>query len=171
MKQGVQSGQNPFIFSLREDLDNVPSTAQNSVTNLHGGFAMDTRQGFGQIYYGIPGSGLVRIDADLERQSIIQLPDQLNNLNFHSTKIGEFDGKQRLFLVANDNEMVVVLSLGTVTFSDKVDAYGNTDIKEARRLVDICLENGLNMFDSANSYSGVLPKRSWGRRSKVAATT
>lgn len=31
---------------------------------------------------------------------------------------------------------------------------GQTDVAEATRLVDICLEAGLNMFDSADIYSG-----------------
>jgi aryl-alcohol dehydrogenase-like predicted oxidoreductase len=32
-------------------------------------------------------------------------------------------------------------------------AWGGSDAKEARRLIDICLEAGLNMFDSADVYS------------------
>ena len=50
---------------------------------------------------------------------------------------------------------VPVLSLGTGTFGGKgmLKAWGASDVKEARRLVDICLEAGLNMFDSADVYS------------------
>lgn len=51
---------------------------------------------------------------------------------------------------------VPVLSLGTGTFGGKGDffgAWGTTDVAEARRLVDICLDAGLNMFDSADVYS------------------
>lgn len=60
---------------------------------------------------------IMRIDADLQRQEIIALPDKLKPLNFHSTTIGEFDGKRRLFLPANNDEQVVVLTLdGTVDF-------------------------------------------------------
>ena len=32
-------------------------------------------------------------------------------------------------------------------------AWGNTDVAEARRLVDICLEAGVNLFDTADVYS------------------
>ena len=52
---------------------------------------------------------------------------------------------------------VPVLSFGTGTFGGKgklFGAWGNTDIAEARRLVDICLESGLNLFDTADIYSG-----------------
>lgn len=51
---------------------------------------------------------------------------------------------------------VPVLSLGTGTFGGQGDffkAWGQTDVAEARRLIDICLEAGLNMFDSADIYS------------------
>ncbi len=48
---------------------------------------------------------------------------------------------------------VPVLSLGTATFgggNDFFRAWGNTNADGARRLVDICLDNGLTMFDSAD---------------------
>ena len=50
---------------------------------------------------------------------------------------------------------VPALSLGTGTFGGKgmLKAWGASDVKEARRLIDICLEAGLNMFDSADVYS------------------
>jgi aryl-alcohol dehydrogenase-like predicted oxidoreductase len=75
--------------------------------------------------------------------------------------------------------MVPVLSLGTGTFGGKGEffkAFGTTDIAEATRLVDICLEAGLNMFDSADIYSAgaaeeVLGGAIAGRREKVIIST
>ncbi len=52
---------------------------------------------------------------------------------------------------------VPVLSFGAGTFGGSgplFGAWGNTDDKEARRLVDICLEAGVNLFDTADVYSG-----------------
>lgn len=49
------------------------------------------------------------------------------------------------------------LSFGTGTFGGKGEffaAWGSTDVAEARRLVDICMDAGLTMFDSADIYSG-----------------
>ncbi|MCH4825408.1 aldo/keto reductase [Planococcus halocryophilus] len=45
--------------------------------------------------------------------------------------------------------------LGTVPFSgtNGFDAAGNIDEKTARRMVDMSLEAGINMFDTANLYS------------------
>jgi len=52
---------------------------------------------------------------------------------------------------------VPALSFGTGTFAGRGDffgAWGSTDVAEARRLIDICLDAGLNMFDTADVYSG-----------------
>ena len=110
MASNKTSGQEPFAFTHRPDLGNLPSAAREQEVNLHGAFAVDTQHG-DQIYYGMPDCGIMRVDADLKKQDIISLPNDLKPLNFHSTKIGEFDGKRRLILPANDNEAVVVLTM------------------------------------------------------------
>lgn len=74
---------------------------------------------------------------------------------------------------------VPVLSLGTGTFGGKgalFSSWGQTDVKEATRLVDISLEAGLNMFDSADVYSGgaaeeILGAAIKGRRDQVIIST
>ena len=73
---------------------------------------------------------------------------------------------------------VPALTFGTGTFSGQggLAAWGATDAKDATRLVDICLENGLTMFDSADIYSGggseeVLGAAIKGRREKVLIST
>ena len=74
---------------------------------------------------------------------------------------------------------VPVLSLGTGTFGGKGEffqAWGSTDVPEATRLVDICLEAGLNMFDTADVYSQgaseeILGKAIAGRRKDVIVAT
>ena len=111
------SGQGAFVFTNRADLSTLPAAAWSYEVDLHGGFAVDTRSDYGQIYYGMPGCGLMRIDADLCTQDVIKLPDTLRSLNFHSAKLGQFDGNWRLILPANGHEMVVVLTLeGEIDF-------------------------------------------------------
>ena len=51
---------------------------------------------------------------------------------------------------------VPVLSLGTGTFGGQGEffkAWGSTDVAQARSLIDICLDAGVTMFDSADIYS------------------
>ncbi|HEY8900963.1 MAG TPA: aldo/keto reductase [Chthoniobacterales bacterium] len=74
---------------------------------------------------------------------------------------------------------VPVLSLGTGTFGGGTEffkTWGSTGPEEATRLVDICLEAGLNMFDSADIYSAgqseeVLGAAIKGRRDAVMIST
>lgn len=74
---------------------------------------------------------------------------------------------------------VPVLSLGTGTFGGGTDffkAWGQSGVKEATKLVNICLEAGVNMFDSADVYSKglaeeILGKAIKGRRDKVLIST
>ncbi len=74
---------------------------------------------------------------------------------------------------------IPVLSFGTGTFGgggDFFKAWGSTDVPEATRLVDICLDAGANMFDTADVYSGglseeILGKAIAGRREKVLIGT
>ncbi len=74
---------------------------------------------------------------------------------------------------------VPALSLGTATFSggnEFFKAWGSTGADEASRLVDMCLEAGLNFFDSAGIYSDgiaeeVLGKAIAGKRDKVLIST
>src|SRR3954453_2796915 len=51
---------------------------------------------------------------------------------------------------------VPALSFGPGTFGgggELFKAWGETDVAEATRLVDICLDAGLTMFDTADVYS------------------
>jgi aryl-alcohol dehydrogenase-like predicted oxidoreductase len=74
---------------------------------------------------------------------------------------------------------VPVLTFGTGTFGGKGElfkAWGSSDVAEATRLVDICLDAGLNMFDSADVYSGgaaeeILGAAIAGRRDQVLIST
>src|ERR1700761_6380398 len=81
-------------------------------------------------------------------------------------------------LLGRSGFSVPVLTLGTGTFGTKgpLQAWGHTDEKAATRLVDICLEHGLTMFDSADIYSNgaaeeVLGAAIKGRRDKVLIST
>jgi aryl-alcohol dehydrogenase-like predicted oxidoreductase len=74
---------------------------------------------------------------------------------------------------------VPVLSLGTGTFGGGTEffkAWGQTDVAEAARLVDVCLDAGVSMFDSADIYSNgmaeeILGQAIKGRRDKVLIST
>jgi len=74
---------------------------------------------------------------------------------------------------------VPVLSFGTGTFGGGTEffkAWGTSDVAEATRLVDVCLDAGVNLFDTADIYSDglsetILGKAIAGRRDKVLIAT
>ena len=74
---------------------------------------------------------------------------------------------------------VSVLSFGTGTFGGQgplFSAWGKSGVDEARRLVDICLDAGVNLFDTADVYSNgsseeILGKAIKGRRDRVLIST
>lgn len=74
---------------------------------------------------------------------------------------------------------VPVLSFGTGTFGGGTEffkAWGSSDVAEATRLVDICLDEGVNLFDTADIYSNglsetILGKAIAGKRDRVLVAT
>jgi aryl-alcohol dehydrogenase-like predicted oxidoreductase len=82
-------------------------------------------------------------------------------------------------LLGRSGFKVPALTFGTGTFGGKGDffkAWGDTDAKEAARLIDICLDAGVTMFDSADVYSEgaseeVLGAAIKGRRNQVLIST
>ncbi|MBF6357551.1 aldo/keto reductase [Nocardia higoensis] len=74
---------------------------------------------------------------------------------------------------------VPALSFGAGTFGGRGElfgAWGDVDVKQAKRMVDICLEAGLTMFDTADVYSDgaseeVLGAAVAGRRDRLLIST
>ncbi len=74
---------------------------------------------------------------------------------------------------------VPALSYGTGTFgggNEFFKAWGASDVAEATRLVDICLDAGVNLFDTADVYSDglsetILGKAIAGKRERVLIST
>jgi aryl-alcohol dehydrogenase-like predicted oxidoreductase len=74
---------------------------------------------------------------------------------------------------------VPVLSFGAGTFGGQgplFSAWGNSGIAEARQLIDICLDAGVNLFDTADVYSNgaseeVLGAAVKGRRDRIMIST
>ncbi len=74
---------------------------------------------------------------------------------------------------------VSVLSFGTMTFSDGTGRFasvGNTQGETAKHLIDLCIESGVTLFDTADVYSAgqseeILGQALGGRRRDVLVAT
>lgn len=81
--------------------------------------------------------------------------------------------------LGNSGLKVPALGFGAGTFGGKgplFSAWGNTDIEEAKRLIDICLDAGVNLFDTADVYSdgaseSILGAALKGRRERAIIST
>lgn len=82
-------------------------------------------------------------------------------------------------LLGRSGFKVPVLGLGAGTFGGKgplFSAWGDTDVAQARRMIELCLEVGLNLFDTADVYSDgasedILGQALQGRRDQVILST
>lgn len=74
---------------------------------------------------------------------------------------------------------VSTLAFGAGTFGGSGEffkAWGDTNVEEAKRIVDICLDAGINLFDTADIYSygaseEILGKAIEGKRNKLLIST
>jgi aryl-alcohol dehydrogenase-like predicted oxidoreductase len=81
--------------------------------------------------------------------------------------------------LGNSGLFVPLLSFGTGTFGGEgalFSTWGNIDVNEARRMIDICLDAGVTMFDSADGYSNgaaesILGEALAGRRDRALIST
>lgn len=81
--------------------------------------------------------------------------------------------------LGNSGFKVPALGFGAGTFGGKgplFSAWGHTDIEEAKRLIDICLDAGANLFDTADVYSDgasetILGAALKGRRERAIVST
>lgn len=81
--------------------------------------------------------------------------------------------------LGNSGLLVSELSFGTATFgggNEFFKAWGATDIEEAKSLLDLCIERGVNLIDSSDAYSSgraeeILGEAISGKRDKLLIST
>ena len=63
----LTSGQGDYKFKVVYKGSHLPQEAQAVLEKAHGGFAIDRRDGKGEVYFALPGAGIIQISSDLER--------------------------------------------------------------------------------------------------------
>jgi aryl-alcohol dehydrogenase-like predicted oxidoreductase len=82
-------------------------------------------------------------------------------------------------LLGRSGLKVSALSFGAATFgggNEFFRAWGETQVDEACRMIDLCVDSGVNLFDTANGYSDglaeeILGKALQGKRDQVLIST
>lgn len=139
MKTGV-SGQGTMSFRVLYTRAHLPERAEAVVEKAHGGFAVDRREGHGEVYFALAGAGIIKISDDLETTYLLDTPEEIRDINLHNTSIW-FEGSEAfLTFPANDAGKIYTTSLDgrlqhTLGISSGVD-FG------ARQVNQYFAENG-----------------------------
>jgi hypothetical protein len=106
------TGQGKLRFRLLYKGDHLPKEAIEVLKSAHGGFAVDRREGKGEIYFALPGAGIIRISADLNTTQLLGTPANVKKENLHNTTIWHgSDGAAYLTFPANGSGQVFTTDL------------------------------------------------------------
>ena len=75
----------------------LPKEALLALEGAHGGFAVDRREGRGEIYFALRGAGIVRIAPTLDSAELVDTPDIMRYSTLHNTSLWYHDD-DRTFL-------------------------------------------------------------------------
>lgn len=81
------SGQGKLKFKVLYTRDHLPAEAVKVLERAHGGFAVDRRSGKGEVYFALPGAGIIQISGDLKTTRLLDTPPEVKNTNMHNTTI------------------------------------------------------------------------------------
>lgn len=81
------TGEGKYRFRLKYTSDHLPEAAQEVLVNAHGGFAVDQREGKGEVYFALPGAGIIQISGDLSKTRMIDTTKEVAATNLHNTMI------------------------------------------------------------------------------------
>ena len=109
--------------------ERLPEKAREVLEAAHGGFAVDRRPGQGEVYFALPGAGLVRISADLQSIELLDTEPALRDTNLHNTTLWQgADGTPYLSFPANDTGRVFTTTLGGDLVHTLKAPTGETDL-------------------------------------------
>lgn len=106
------SGQGELKFRVLHTSDHLPEVARRVIERAHGGFAVDRREGRGEIYFALPEAGILQIGKDFGLIRMLSTPPEVRETNMHNTTVW-FDAEDNGYLAfpANDAGMVFTTSM------------------------------------------------------------
>jgi hypothetical protein len=101
------TGSGDFRFRYHAELSKLPANIAAGIKKAHGGFAKTPS---GEIYFGLNGTGLVRLSADLKTKTLVSSSESLVKGGLHNCTHVDRDGG---FLVLPDNRTGRILMVRT----------------------------------------------------------
>lgn len=106
------TGQGKYRFRLLYAAGHLPAKAVEVLKKAHGGFAVDRRPGKGEVYFALPGAGIIQISGDLKSTRLLDTPPAVRDVNLHNALIWYTpQGEPYLAFPANDAGKVFTTSL------------------------------------------------------------
>jgi hypothetical protein len=123
------SGRGKMKFRVLYTSSHLPAEAQKVLTKAHGGFAVDRRPGKGEIYFALPGAGIIQISADLKSTRMVATPPEMKDTNLHNTAIWYApDGAAFLSFPGNEANAVFTTSLDGKLLNTLKTPDGKSDL-------------------------------------------
>ncbi|MCF6283637.1 MAG: hypothetical protein L3K26_00375 [Candidatus Hydrogenedentes bacterium] len=81
------TGQGNLKFKVLHTSKALPAAAMKGLNAAHGGFAVDRREGKGEIYFALPKVGIIRISADMNKIEVLPTDETMAATNMHNTTV------------------------------------------------------------------------------------
>ncbi|MBZ2184439.1 MAG: hypothetical protein K7J46_06970 [Bryobacter sp.] len=78
------SGNGKYRFRVAYTSSHLPEEAQKVLKAAHGGFAIDRRAGKGEVYFALPGAGIIQISSDLKKTQMLPTDPAMRDTNMHN---------------------------------------------------------------------------------------
>lgn len=106
------TGQGDLTFKVLHSASALPEAAMPGLPAAHGGFAVDRRDGKGEIYFALPGVGIIRVASDLEHIEVLPTDPAMAAANMHNASIW-YTKKDVAFLTfpGNDSSKVYTTTI------------------------------------------------------------
>lgn len=157
------TGEGDLRFKVKLTSAALPEKALEGLNAAHGGFAVDRREGKGEVYFALPKVGIIRIANDLNTIEVLPTDEAMAAANMHNSKIWYADGDNafltfpgndtsKVYTTTTDGALVNTLDAPTAetAFDDeKVSTY----FKEGGKFVPTDVEVLDKRFYVATGYS------------------
>lgn len=130
------TGSGDLRFRYRADLSELPEAIAKGIKRAHGGFAKTPS---GEVYFGLEGTGLIRLSADLKEKTLVSASDEMAGGALHNTTYLKHNGevlalpdpaRGRVYLTRLDGEVVATIGRPAVNdyYKNPENAYRPTDV-------------------------------------------
>ncbi|MFN7920888.1 MAG: hypothetical protein U0Q16_12370 [Bryobacteraceae bacterium] len=108
------SGNGKYKFKVLYTSSHLPPQAQEQkvLKAAHGGFGVDRRPGKGDVYFALPGAGIIKISGDLKSTTMVPTDPSMRDTNMHNATLWHApDGTPYLSFPGNNAQKVFVTTL------------------------------------------------------------